>query len=951
MTRSEYPPITNTPEGILSAWTALEVLSPPTFTRPEELALNRWDVVQLGEKLPWESGAKSKPSYKLYFQVILGTVKLEPAVARLIERYADTRPDPPSTRDKKAILAAVIVDRAGRLIESPAVAVSSFAWGVMTALNGDLADLARWPIAERDLVEKIDAKLRTFTSGEESERPLTHEALLKTYQALVDELRLPQEFVEPPTFAIRSYVWFKDPNPPEPVILNSFFLADLDRARREFADGRASENLQRYLGSISPETRIDLLQDEDALREVIAPTHTPIGRWPSRGRRSLVMLQQAAVNLAFKDLHDGAILGVNGPPGTGKTTLLRDVVAGAVPHRAAAMVKFADPETAFTHSGERVKAGQSWLHLYSLVPELRGHEIVVASSNNKAVENVSAELPALSAIAADAPDLRYFKCVADVAHDRETWGMIAAVLGNAQNRGRFRRTFWWDEEVGMSRYLAAAAGTPQVIEEKDAATGTIKTRLPRVVAEERPPTSKQQALKQWKAARTRFKNAVEESRRWQAWLENLRRIERDLPRLTHAVSDAEGRRTLARAQKSAADMRVAAAERERQVVEASRVAQWSPLLAAIGEIAASVIIGENVARVTAQEAQRARLAADDAVLSARTILNAHAMRRPGLWARTFNTRAFQHWNATAGELTQALATAQTAAANTYATVAARESEVSAAAALRQESERTYLAAEKVVKGDHSSFSSVLANRYADTLRQSAQTAFYADSLNPFLANCRAADDAVAAADRRLAECRDQVVRAGELLEAAERDVRVAQAADQTAMASLDEAGSPRVIIPNKACFAAGEDAVHGAPVWYPHEAQRGRDEVFSPAIAVLRAFIGAAAKPLRHNLGALISNQGLTTERKRTLIPDLWASLFLVVPMVSTTFASVERMLHDLPPQSLGWLLVDEAGQALPQAAVGALMRTRKALVIGDPMQIRSEERRVGKECRSRWSP
>jgi len=85
--------------------------------------------------------------------------------------------------------------------------------------------------------------------------------------------------------------------------------------------------------------------------------------------------------------------------------------------------------------------------------------------------------------------------------------------------------------------------------------------------------------------------------------------------------------------------------------------------------------------------------------------------------------------------------------------------------------------------------------------------------------------------------------------------------------------------------------------------QRLRDNVFIEAMNLHKAFIDASAKPLRHNLGALM--QVFSEEACRTLKKIVYYQIFgrlcFCRPSVSTTFASVEKMLGALPPSSLGW--------------------------------------------------
>ncbi|WP_028884616.1 DEAD/DEAH box helicase [Taylorella asinigenitalis] len=205
--------------------------------------------------------------------------------------------------------------------------------------------------------------------------------------------------------------------------LHSFFIKDLQKAKV-----LSTRNLDNYLiDNLDARLRhrvnlVTKVESDDfnkktirAFLKILQPKNYPISRFPSSPKYALSLMQQVAVNLSVHD-DSNTIRSVNGPPGTGKTTLLKDIFAHLVVEQAKEICSLSNKKI----EGTETTKYSDTKSIGVLQKQISDRGIVVASSNNGAVKNIVDELPKIESIADEFREailqVDYFK---DVANSKE----------------------------------------------------------------------------------------------------------------------------------------------------------------------------------------------------------------------------------------------------------------------------------------------------------------------------------------------------------------------------------------------------------------------------------------------------------------------------------------------------------------------------------------------------
>ena len=414
----------------------------------DALSLSAGTNVENGE-LPWFLPLPS--GFSAAWHIVYLGVMPRQHISDLILEKTGSRPDRPEEPGLgEGCLASVVLDMTGMPVPESYVP-ASFVPGLARCLAGRSLDQLSLDM----LKMQSDFDRRRSALAEPFRGPWIHEEIERLFNMM-------QVKGEEARMVVRSVYFRPDPkgrriDDVHNDLLNSFYLSDLDRLLHLSKTGFRGVFARYLQGAGKNAERCDVLMTGEESRlareKSLSLERLPSGRWPFSPSQHLLPAQLAAVT----EILNGELTAVNGPPGTGKTRLLCDVAAELVVRRAQRLAALRQPFELFVNA-----SGDFYVLRRDI---MRGTGMVVASSNNAAVENITRHLPSEEAVCKSAfPDAEYFPDVASAVSAafqpadstealRPAWGLFAAVLGSAWNCEQFSRALFWgfrDQERQIS---------------------------------------------------------------------------------------------------------------------------------------------------------------------------------------------------------------------------------------------------------------------------------------------------------------------------------------------------------------------------------------------------------------------------------------------------------------------------------------------------------------------
>lgn len=596
--------------------------------------------------------------------------------------------------------------------------------------------------------------------------------------------------------------------------LHSFFISDLEAAKNT-----DTENLREYLSG-NTEGRVDLDSKGDSVKfapdifkKILMPENYPLGRFPSNTKYALSLMQQTAVNLAV-GYDNRTIRSVNGPPGTGKTTLLKDIFAELVTRQAYDMAKLS--ERCIKGTQETVYFNNASIGV--LPKNIAENNIIVASSNNGAVQNIVNELPLIenidTAFAEEIMEADYFREISNSKVSSE-WENNHEKITAEHNDGEDK--FWglFSLEGGRSANVSSILTNLKLavreLEEEYIPDKNIYADFLKQYDE----------LKSVRDQRQRIALRMAECGKDRSALEGLKKSysdEFDIRKqsVNNAIAGMNG-------------------EAERLRADHDRIG---------GSL-------DEIRKKTVQLNEYKRAAEEQIRLI--------DMQKPGI-------------------------------------MSSREEKAEYARKISGASDKLRFFLDEAEKYTR------LEEKYIGELR---------------------------AIEKRLGEisAKGKSMRDGFTLWNDLQKKKITELEEKIAVYS-DGIGEAEPLD-----MLRDYDDLQQSNPWFDKKYRTAQSKLFIKALAVRKQFLYENRK----NVKAAVMIWGSQNKYpdKKNIISAAWDWINLAIPVISSTFASFSRMCRNLGADSMGHLFIDEAGQAVPQAAVGAVMRCRHVMAVGDPSQIK----------------